>query len=94
MIRAATSKRAGPHLSLNFKDLVPYILRGLQSPLCAHSLSQLYLQIRESAFNHCVWPNQIPVEPTLQELIAHITLRLQRPKCDLDSAWDDEHLGW
>uniref|UniRef100_A0A1B6CCQ0 TOG domain-containing protein n=1 Tax=Clastoptera arizonana TaxID=38151 RepID=A0A1B6CCQ0_9HEMI len=92
MLRAATSKVAGPHLSLNFKDLVPCILRGFQSPLCAQPLVQLYLQISHSAFSHREWPNQVVLDPILQDAIAHVILRLQRPKCDLDLAWEDEPL--
>lgn len=86
MIRAA-SKGASTELSVIFRDLVPCILRALQSPLAASALAKLYLELRYCAFT------KTEVDIVLADLIAHTTLRLQKPKCDLDPAWEGEDLG-
>ena len=63
------------------------ILRALQSPLAAPALSKLYLELCNCAFS------KTAVDIVLADLIAHTTLRLQKPKCDLDPAWEEEDLG-
>ncbi|RZC38970.1 translational activator GCN1-like, partial [Asbolus verrucosus] len=84
MVRAA-AKGNPLQLSLYFKDLLPYILNGLQSPLAAPYLSKLFTDLRGTVFNHNL--------ETLGELIAFVTLRLLKPQCDLDINWEAENLN-
>ncbi|KYB24626.1 Translational activator GCN1-like Protein [Tribolium castaneum] len=84
MIRAA-AKGNPLQLSLYFKDLLPYILSGLQSPLAAPYLSKLYTDLRSTVFTHQL--------ETLGELIAFVTLRLLKPQCDIDANWEAENLN-
>lgn len=86
MITAA-SRGASTELSVKFKDLIPCILRALQSPLAAPGLAKLYLELRNCAFT------KTEVDVVLADLIAHTTLRLQKPKCSLNPAWEEEQLG-
>ncbi|GFG32063.1 hypothetical protein Cfor_06845 [Coptotermes formosanus] len=81
MIKAAANGD-GEGLSLYFRDLLPSVLRDLQSPLAAPYLSALYLEL-------------IQLSSTLVsgDLIGHVTLRLQVPCCDLDARWEDEELS-
>lgn len=72
-------------LSLYFKDILPIILQNLQSPLAAPSLSQLYLDLRLSVF-----PPHLQI---LGELVGYVTLRLSKPKCDLNPDWEKEDLN-
>ncbi|XP_066998088.2 stalled ribosome sensor GCN1 [Anabrus simplex] len=74
----------GAKLSHYFKDLVPLILRGFNSPLAAPHLTSLFIELRR-----CVFENHLD---RLGELIAHVTLRLLKPQCDLDPAWEEEEL--
>ncbi|XP_044271833.1 eIF-2-alpha kinase activator GCN1 [Tribolium madens] len=84
MIRAA-AKGNPLQLSLYFKDLLPYILSGLQSPLAAPYLSKLFTDLRCTVFTHQL--------ETLGELIAFVTLRLLKPQCDIDANWEAENLN-
>lgn len=84
MIRAA-AKGNPLQLSLYFKDLLPYILAGLQSPLAAPYLSKLFTDLRSTVFTKQM--------ETLGELIAFVTLRLLKPQCDLDVNWEAENLN-
>jgi hypothetical protein len=84
MIRAA-AKGNSLQLSLYFKDLLPYILSGLQSPLAAPYLSKLFTDLRSAVFTQ--------QSETLGELIAFVTLRLSKPQCDLDANWEAENLN-
>lgn len=66
MISAAA--RGNPlNLSLHFKDLLPPILKDLQSPLAAPNLCKLFVSLRETVFPK----HQI----CLRDLIAYVTLR-------------------
>jgi len=49
MIKAAANGN-GKELSLYFRDLLPYILKDLQSPLAAPYLSALYIELRKCVF--------------------------------------------
>ncbi|RZF42658.1 hypothetical protein LSTR_LSTR001453 [Laodelphax striatellus] len=87
MLLAAT-EGAGVDLSLRFKQLIPCVLGALQSPLSAPAVSQLFV-----ALQRCVFPPQRHrYSPQLPDLVSHVTLRLLKPKCDLDPAWDGEPL--
>ncbi|XP_058803320.1 stalled ribosome sensor GCN1 isoform X2 [Phymastichus coffea] len=80
----ATARGNGFHLSFYFKDLLPSILRNLSSPLAAPTLSELFVNLRTAI--------TISNEETLNQLIAHVTLRQYYPQCDLDPAWEEENL--
>ncbi|XP_039292554.1 eIF-2-alpha kinase activator GCN1 [Nilaparvata lugens] len=85
MLLAATDG-AAVDLSLRFKQLIPCVLSALQSPLSAPSVSQLYVALHRCAFPLHSAPLHLPA------LVAQVTLRLLKPKCDLDAAWQDEPL--
>ncbi|KAG8223949.1 hypothetical protein J437_LFUL003757 [Ladona fulva] len=83
MIRAAAEGN-GDALSVHFKEILFSILRNLQSPLAAPYFSKLYADLRKCCFRE--------KHELLGLQIAHVTLRLLQPKCDLDSAWEQEDL--
>lgn len=74
-------------LALQFPTLIPLIVKGLNSPLCAGLLSKLYLYFRKPAFI------SVPVSNVTVERVANTTLRLLKPKCELDPAWEDQDIG-
>uniref|UniRef100_A0A069DYI0 Putative translational activator gcn1 n=1 Tax=Panstrongylus megistus TaxID=65343 RepID=A0A069DYI0_9HEMI len=74
-------------LALQFPSLIPLVVKGLNSPLCAGLLSKLYLYFRKPAFI-CV-----PVSNITVDRVANTTLRLLKPKCELDPAWEDQDIG-
>lgn len=80
----ASSKGNPIELSLYYKDLLPYLLQNLQSPVAAPYLTKLFVDLRKAVF----YGNFI----SLGELIANVTLRLLKPQCDLDLAWEEEDL--
>nr|CAI5870225.1 unnamed protein product [Callosobruchus analis] len=84
MIRAA-AKGNPLSLSLHYKDLLLTLLQDLQSPLAAPDLSRLFLDLRKTVFNGDF--------KMLGDLVAHITLRLAKPQCDLDPNWESENLN-
>ncbi|XP_014262100.1 eIF-2-alpha kinase activator GCN1 [Cimex lectularius] len=86
-ILLAACQGAPMELSLEFPVLIPLIIRGLNSPLCAKHLSDLYIYLRKSAFLGV----NIPVVSI--DKITHTALRLLKPKCQLDPSWEDEDLG-
>lgn len=66
MISAAA--RGNPlNISLHFKDLLPPILKDLQSPLAAPNLCKLFVNLREVVF--------AKYQLCLGDLIANVTLR-------------------
>nr|CAD7392316.1 unnamed protein product [Timema cristinae] len=81
----AVARGNGAELSMYFRDLLPFILRDLQSPLAASSLIQLYVELR-----HCVFTGE---QSSLGELVAHVSLRLRAPQCDLDPRWEEEDVN-
>lgn len=72
------------HLSRYFRDILPSILTDLKSPLAAPALSAFYIQLKE-----CVFSSSNII---LGDLVGHVTLRLHKPMCDLDAAWEEEKL--
>ena len=76
----ASAKGDKFHLSFHLKDILPVVLKNLGSPLAAPRMAQLYLDLGRI----------VTIEPTLSNLIAHVTLRQLEPQCDLDKAWQDE----
>lgn len=84
MIRAAA--KGNPfELSLHFRDLLPQLLKVMQSPLAAPYVTRLFIDLRTVVFDPYT-------DGPLSDLIGNITLRLIQPQCDLDVAWDDEDL--
>lgn len=78
-----SAARGNPNaLSLYYKDLIPCLLEACQSPLAAPYLTNLFIDLRST----------VTISETLSKLVAHVTLRLLGPQCDLDSAWEDEPL--
>ncbi|PSN31349.1 eIF-2-alpha kinase activator GCN1, partial [Blattella germanica] len=84
MIKAAANGN-GEELSLYFRELLPYILLDLQSPLAAPYLANLYIDLWK-----CVFTNE---QKYLGELVGNVTLRLRSPSCDLDAHWQEEELS-
>lgn len=69
--------------SYYYNNLLPTILEKLESPLAAPYMSKLFVTLKQTVFlKNC----------NLGNLIAHVTLRLQQPKCDLDPLWEEEPL--
>ncbi|CAH1402466.1 unnamed protein product [Nezara viridula] len=74
-------------LAYNLPSVVPPIVHGLHSPLCAPLLSELYLKLHKSAFI------TVPISDVTISRISHTALRLLRPKCPIDSAWAEQDLS-
>lgn len=72
------------HLSFSFKNLLPILLQNLHSPLAAPYLTKLFVDL-----HHTVFSNDLLI---LGESIAYVTLRLLKPQCDIESAWEEEDL--
>ncbi|XP_063983766.1 stalled ribosome sensor GCN1 [Diachasmimorpha longicaudata] len=70
-------------MCLHFKDLLPSLLRNLDSPLAAPVITKLYLDLSRTL--------QVD-DQSLITLVGHVTLRQLAPQCDLDPAWDEEEL--
>ncbi|KAE8739724.1 hypothetical protein FOCC_FOCC014768 [Frankliniella occidentalis] len=83
MLRAALEGNP-THMSRYFRDLLPNILNDLQSPLAAPELAPFYIQLQNGVFSSS--------QRNLADLIGHVTLRLHKPKCDLNPAWEEEKL--
>lgn len=66
------------HLTL----LVPWIMRAMGSPVAAPLLQPLWIDMRKSVFDRELDP--------LARSVAYVTLRLTKPMCDLDPAWEAE----
>lgn len=76
---------AGSSLSLGAcaRHVVRALLDALRSPLAAPAAARTYRALRTAL---------LPRHPQLGEHVARVTLRLCRPQCDLDPAWEDEPL--
>lgn len=68
-------------LSLYFAQLLPAVLRVLQSPLAAPALTAMYYDLRRACFHG---DEELVA---LGERLGRITLRLHEPHCDLDESW-------
>lgn len=83
MIRS-TMKGNPTNLSFTFKHLLPAILQNLQSPLAAPYLMKLFIDLRQIVFAKHL--------NIFSELLAHVTVRLLQPQCDIDANWEVENL--
>lgn len=74
--------------SYHFKVIIPRILANLQSPLAAPHVMKVFLELRTAV----VFP-RIPIfSDVVRDAVAHVTLRLENPKCDLDFNWCEINL--
>ncbi|XP_063049732.1 stalled ribosome sensor GCN1-like, partial [Engraulis encrasicolus] len=73
-----------PQLSWQLPSILQAVLPLLHSPLAAPRLAKLMPTIGTA-----LMPTQLN---SLAVLVAHVTLRLLEPECDLDSAWEEEDL--
>ncbi|XP_063049670.1 stalled ribosome sensor GCN1 [Engraulis encrasicolus] len=73
-----------PQLSWQLPSILQAVLPLLHSPLAAPRLAKLMPTIGSA-----LMPTQLN---SLAVLVAHVTLRLLEPECDLDSAWEEEDL--
>lgn len=87
MIRAL-SKGNPIKTSYYFKIILPRILVNLQSPLAAPHVMKLFLDLRTTI----KFPNLQIFKDITRDIIAHVTLRLENPKCDLDPNWNETNL--
>ncbi|KAK5645448.1 hypothetical protein RI129_006748 [Pyrocoelia pectoralis] len=84
MMRAAAN--GNPiEFSLYSKDLLPLILQNMHSPLAAPHLTKLYTDLHKVFFKKDLH--------SLGDLVAHVTLRLIKPHCDLEGSWEQEDLS-
>ncbi|KAM8961528.1 stalled ribosome sensor GCN1 isoform 1-T1 [Pelodytes ibericus] len=77
-------QKSPPDLSHHIPSLTISFLPLLKSPLAAPRIQSLFV-----AFAGCVMPAHLQ---TFGTLVAHITLRLLNPECELDAAWCQEEL--
>lgn len=70
--------------STHFKDLSPVLLDNLNSPLAAPYLTKAYLKLSDCVF--------FGSSQLFGKLVGHVILRLLKPQCDLDPAWEEEPL--
>ncbi|XP_071447058.1 stalled ribosome sensor GCN1 [Hetaerina americana] len=84
MVNAAAEGN-GDALSVHFKEILFSILRNLQSPLAAPYFSKLFVNLRR-----CCYKGRHEV---LGHQLAHVTLRLLQPSCDMDPSWEQEDLS-
>nr|XP_018901965.1 PREDICTED: eIF-2-alpha kinase activator GCN1 [Bemisia tabaci] len=73
--------------SFRFKDLLPLITRNMQSPIAAPHMTELIIK-----FSTAVFPPKSEFF-VIGQRVVHNTLRLLKPKCALDPAWEAEDLS-
>jgi hypothetical protein len=71
-------------LSNQLTQLVPWMMRAMSSPVAAPLLQPLWIDLKKSVFE--------PDMDLLSKSIANVTLRLMKPMCDLDPAWESESI--
>lgn len=71
--------------STYFKDLLPVLISNFNSPLAAPNVTKVYLELSECVFNG---PQRL-----FGQLLGNVTLRVLKPQCDLDRAWEEEPLA-
>ncbi|XP_061586476.1 stalled ribosome sensor GCN1 [Cololabis saira] len=80
----ATLKERPAQLRRELPAVLQVLTPLLQSPLAAPRIQLLFLDI-----GVCLMPKNLQ---NLAELVGHVTLRLLKPECDLDPAWEQEEL--
>nr|BAN20950.1 translational activator gcn1 [Riptortus pedestris] len=74
-------------LALNLPTVIPPVVHGLSSALCADPLSDLFIALSQPAFTG------VSLQPVIVERVAYTALRLLHPKCAISSAWAEQDLG-
>uniref|UniRef100_UPI0037E8FE79 stalled ribosome sensor GCN1 n=1 Tax=Semicossyphus pulcher TaxID=241346 RepID=UPI0037E8FE79 len=80
----ATLKEGPALITRELPAVLQVLMPLLQSPLAAPSIQQVFLDI-----GVCLMPKHLH---HLAMLVGHVTLRLLKPECDLDEAWEQENL--
>ncbi|KAF1388856.1 hypothetical protein PFLUV_G00067070 [Perca fluviatilis] len=80
----ATLKERPPQITRELPAVLQVLIPLLQSPLAAPSIQQVFLDIVV-----CLMPKHFEF---LAVLVGHVTLRLLKPECALDEAWEQEDL--
>ncbi|XP_012704734.2 eIF-2-alpha kinase activator GCN1 isoform X1 [Fundulus heteroclitus] len=80
----ATLKAGPAQITRELPGVLQVLIPLLQSPLAAPCIQQIFLDI-----GVCLMPKHLH---HLAVLVGHVTLRLLKPECDLDQAWDEEDL--
>ncbi|XP_078106507.1 stalled ribosome sensor GCN1 [Sander vitreus] len=80
----ATLKERPPQITRELPAVLQVLIPLLQSPLAAPSIQQVFLDIVG-----CLMPKHFEF---LAVLVGHVTLRLLKPECALDEAWEQEDL--
>lgn len=78
---------ASLEVALNLSAIMPPIVHGLSSPLCAGPLSELFISLRVPAFIH------VNINQVFIERISYTALRLLHPKYPISNAWSEQDLG-
>ena len=73
-----------PVLATHFTRLVPCLTRAMSSPVAAPTLSPFWIGLSRAVFDRD--------ETILAAMVGHVTLRLVKPQCDLNVAWEAEPL--
>ncbi|XP_059192909.1 stalled ribosome sensor GCN1 [Centropristis striata] len=80
----ATLIEGPPQMTRELPGVLQALIPLLQSPLAAPCIQQVFLDI-----GVCLMPKHFH---SLAMLVGHVTLRLLKPECDLDEAWEQEDL--
>ncbi|XP_024130877.1 eIF-2-alpha kinase activator GCN1 [Oryzias melastigma] len=80
----AILKEKPAQISRELPAVLQVLIPLLQSPLAAPRVQQVFLDI-----GMCLMPKHLH---HLAVLVGHVTLRLLKPECDLDPAWEQEDL--
>uniref|UniRef100_A0A8C2X4T7 GCN1 activator of EIF2AK4 n=1 Tax=Cyclopterus lumpus TaxID=8103 RepID=A0A8C2X4T7_CYCLU len=83
LLEAILIKRP-PEITRELPAVLQALTPLLQSPLAAPCVQQVFLDI-----GVCLMPKHFH---QLAMLVGHVTLRLLKPECDLDEAWEQENL--
>ncbi|XP_034546988.1 eIF-2-alpha kinase activator GCN1 [Notolabrus celidotus] len=73
-----------PQITRELPPVLQVLIPLLQSPLAAPRIQQIFLDI-----GVCLMPKHLH---SLAVLVGHVTLRLLKPECELDEAWEQEDL--
>ncbi|XP_054628453.1 eIF-2-alpha kinase activator GCN1 isoform X1 [Dunckerocampus dactyliophorus] len=84
LLEAALKERP-PQITRELPSVLQVLLPLLHSPLAAPRIQQVFLDI-----GVCLLPHHLH---HLGVLVGHVTLRLLKPHCDLDVAWEQEDLN-
>ncbi|XP_062854960.1 stalled ribosome sensor GCN1 [Trichomycterus rosablanca] len=84
-ILEAVMTRRPSQTSHHLPGVIQELLPLLHSPLAAPRVDQVFLHIGD-----CLLPKELQF---LAVLVGHVTLRLMKPECELDQAWEQEDLN-